>query len=121
MQDGQGQQTKTADSAAAGYWPRVRRITLALLVLWLLATVIGPWFARDLAGVRWFGFPLSFWVASQGALLVYLAIIVVYVLLMDRLEQGRDLDEPAGPQALQAPVASSEPTARSEGREGRDD
>jgi putative solute:sodium symporter small subunit len=64
----------------------VRRLTGGLLGAWLLVTLVGPWFARDLDHLRIAGFPLSFWVASQGALAVYLAIIVVYALAMDRLD-----------------------------------
>jgi hypothetical protein len=36
-------------------WARTRRLTVALLLLWLLVSVVGPWFARDLnkpAGLR---------------------------------------------------------------------
>ena len=70
----------------ARYWRRVLRVTGALLGLWLVVTLIGPWFARDLADLKIGSFPLSFWVASQGALLLYLAIIVVYACVMDRLD-----------------------------------
>lgn len=86
MQRGQGGQA----GGSSRYWRRVQRITGALLALWLLVTLVGPWFARDLDRVRCFGFQLSFWMASQGALLVYLAIIVVYALLMDRIEDEVD-------------------------------
>jgi putative solute:sodium symporter small subunit len=70
----------------ARYWRRVLRITGALLGGWLLVTLVGPWFARDLAALQVGGFPLSFWVASQGALLLYVAIIVIYAHVMDRLD-----------------------------------
>ena len=76
------------------YWRRVLRVTGALLAAWLLVTLVGPWFARELNGLSVFGFPLSFWVASQGALLLYVGIIVVYALLMERLE--RDAGEDPG-------------------------
>jgi putative solute:sodium symporter small subunit len=71
---------------AARFWCRVKALTAALLALWLLVTIVGPWFARDLHAVRFLGFPLSFWVASQGALLVYILIIAGYALAMDRLD-----------------------------------
>jgi putative solute:sodium symporter small subunit len=79
------------------YWRRVVRTTGALLAVWLLITLVGPWFARDLSGLSLFGFPLSFWVASQGALLLYLAVIVVYALVMDRLDEPFE-QEPQAPQ-----------------------
>jgi len=70
----------------ARYWRRVQVLTGVLLVVWLLVTLVGPWFARDLDGFRIFGFPLSFWMASQGALVVYILIILGYALAMDRLD-----------------------------------
>jgi putative solute:sodium symporter small subunit len=105
MQDGR-QESSQEQRESPAYWPRVRRVTAVLLVVWLLATVVGPWFARDLAQVHWFGFPLSFWAASQGALLVYLAIIVVYSLWMDRLEASA-AREAAAPDAAPCPPESS--------------
>ena len=33
------------------------------------------------------GFPLGFYLFAQGALLVYLAIIVIYVVAMNRLDR----------------------------------
>jgi putative solute:sodium symporter small subunit len=68
------------------YWRRVQQLTGALLAVWLLTTLIGPWFARKLSGIQIAGFPLSFWVASQGALLIYIGVVAVYAVVMDRLD-----------------------------------
>ena len=80
----------------ARYWRRVLRVTGALLGVWLLVTLVGPWFARDLSALQLGGFPLSFWAASQGALLLYLAIVVVYAGVMNRLDARFLQDEAAG-------------------------
>jgi putative solute:sodium symporter small subunit len=79
-----------AGQGASRYWSRLRRLTGALLLLWLLVTLIAPWFARDLSAYRVFGFPLSFWLASQGTLLLYLVIVVAYVVLSERLDRESD-------------------------------
>ncbi len=68
------------------FWAATKRLTLWLLLVWLLVNLAVPWFARDLHAVLGFGFPLGFWLAAQGALLIYLVIIVVYVVAMNRLE-----------------------------------
>lgn len=70
----------------SSFWRATQRLTLGLLALWLLVTLSAAWFARDLHGLRVFGFPLGYWFAAEGALLLYLAIIVVYAVAMDRLE-----------------------------------
>jgi len=82
---------------AARFWRRVKKLTAGLLSLWLLVTLVGPWFARDLQGVRFLGFPLSFWMASQGALIVYVLIIAGYALAMDRLDARYQADDAGAP------------------------
>ena len=55
------------------------------LLLWFLVTYVVAYFARDLAFDAG-GWPFSFWVAAQGAPLVYLLIVWVYGLQMNRHE-----------------------------------
>ena len=73
-------------AARSTFWNRARRLTLWLLLAWLVLNLAVPWFARDLNRLEAFGFPLGYWLASEGMLLLYLAIIVVYAVAMDRLE-----------------------------------
>jgi putative solute:sodium symporter small subunit len=77
--------------ARALHWQRTRRITALLLGLWLATSFGTVFFARDLAHLALFGWPLSFYMAAQGASLVYLAIIAGYALRMRRLD--RDFDQ----------------------------
>lgn len=77
---------------AGTYWRHTLRITAALLLLWLVATFGGAYFARDL-DFDFFGWPFSFWMASQGALLLYLAIVGAYALWMRRLDRQHGVDE----------------------------
>ena len=69
------------------FWSRTKSLTLLMLAAWLLVNLLVPWFARDLGVLRFFGFSLGYWLAAEGALAIYLLLIVVYVLAMDRLEQ----------------------------------
>jgi putative solute:sodium symporter small subunit len=73
--------------ARALHWRRTRRITALLLGLWLATSFGTVFFARDLAHLTLFGWPLSFYMAAQGASLVYLAIIAGYALRMRRLDR----------------------------------
>jgi putative solute:sodium symporter small subunit len=65
-------------AARADHWARTRRLTGALLALWLAVTFCTVFFARDLANLSVFGWPLSFYLAAQGASLSFLAIIGFY-------------------------------------------
>ena len=69
------------------HWQRNLRVTAALLCVWFVVTFVLVFFARDL-DFRFFGWPFSFWVAAQGALLVYLGLVAYYARAMSRL--GRE-------------------------------
>jgi putative solute:sodium symporter small subunit len=74
-------------AARAAHWARTRRITATLLLLWLSTTVGTVFFARELAAISVGGWPLSFYLAAQGASLVYLAILGAYAVAMNRIDR----------------------------------
>lgn len=49
----------------------------ALLGVWFVVTYVVAFFARDLS-MRFFGWPFAYWVAGQGAPIVYVLITVLY-------------------------------------------
>jgi putative solute:sodium symporter small subunit len=74
-------------AARSRHWQRTRSLSMLLLALWLAATFCTVFFARELAGLSVFGWPLSFYLAAQGASLIYLAILGAYALSMRRFDQ----------------------------------
>lgn len=76
----------------AAYWRSVRWLTVGLLAVWVVFGLGVHYFARDLA-FSFFGWPLSFWMAAQGSLLVFALIIFVYERCMDRLDRRHGLEE----------------------------
>ena len=72
------------------HWERTRRMTGVLLVLWLLTCFGTIFFARELSHFSIFGWPLSFYMAAQGASLVSLAVIAFYAWRM-RVLDARNL------------------------------
>ncbi len=77
---------KSAESIARQYWGKVRRLTLALMLLWFLVTFCVIYFAREASAITLFGWPLSFYMAAQGSTLIYLLIIGLYALSMKKLD-----------------------------------
>ena len=69
------------------YWRRNLVITAILLAIWFVVTYIFGYFAGELNQVTVFGFPLGFYMGAQGALIVYVAIIVYYARYMNRLDR----------------------------------
>ena len=72
------------------YWQWTRALTLMLLMVWLLTTLIVVVFARELANITIAGWPLHYYLASQGATLVYLAIVGMYAWVMQRIDALTD-------------------------------
>ena len=75
--------------APGAYWMRA-----GLLFVWAMASFGVCFFARDLDQVV-AGWPLNFWLAAQGGVLVFIGIVMVYAWWMNRAEvalppTGRD-------------------------------
>ena len=74
-------------AARVVHWRRTRRLTIVLMALWLGTGFCTVFFARELSAVTVFGWPLSFYMAAQGASLVCLAIIGAYAWRMRRYDR----------------------------------
>jgi putative solute:sodium symporter small subunit len=70
------------------YWKRNLVYIVLLLAVWFaVSPLAGILLADELDAFRIAGFPLGFWFASQGSILVFVALIFVYVGLMNRLDR----------------------------------
>jgi len=68
------------------YWRRNLKLTGILLFIWFAATFIMGYFARELAEINFFGWPLSFYMGAQGSLIIYVVIIWYYARAMGKLD-----------------------------------
>lgn len=76
------------------YWSATIRLTLSLLVIWFTVSfgfgiLLRDWLDQFAVG----GAPLGFWFAQQGAIYVFVVLIFVYCVLMDRLERRLGIDQ----------------------------
>lgn len=75
------------DEHARAYWKANVRILTTLLSIWFfISFVCGILLADFLDQFRFAGFKLGFWIAQQGSIYVFIILIIVYVLWMDRLD-----------------------------------
>jgi len=71
------------------YWQANIRLVLSLLAVWLLVSFgCGILFVDALDQIRFGGFKLGFWMAQQGSIFVFIALIFVYIRQMDRLDEN---------------------------------
>jgi putative solute:sodium symporter small subunit len=74
------------------YWRKNLRVTAVLMVIGFVVTFVVAFFAREL-NFKFFGWPFSFWMGAQGALLVYVALVWFYARYMNRLDREYGFDE----------------------------
>lgn len=85
--DEPARQRQRLAAARANHWRRTRRVTLLMLLLWFVAGFCTVFYARDLAMLHLFGWPFSFYMAAQGASLIYLGIIGGYAWRMRQVDR----------------------------------
>lgn len=75
------------------YWNKNLAITAILLAVWFVVTFVEAWFARELNQVSILGFPLGFYMSAQGSLAIYVAIIWIYAMYMNKLDRRYGVEE----------------------------
>lgn len=78
------------------YWLRNRQLTLVLLLIWFLATYVASYFADSLNAYVFFGFPLGFYMAAQGSLILYVLVVGCYAIIMRRIEKKYGIEDEGG-------------------------
>lgn len=89
------------------YWRTQVGLSTTLLLIWGATVLLPPLFAEPLNRIRLAGFPLGYLLSAQGALLVFVALIIGYDRLATWLERRYD----AGARPQRAPHGWRRPTA----------
>jgi putative solute:sodium symporter small subunit len=86
--DGSSTADPRAQACIDRYWRRNVSLMAVLLCIWALASLgCGVVFADSLNAIRLGGFPLGFWFAQQGSILIFVVLILTYALVMSRLDR----------------------------------
>ena len=81
------QKSETMEKDVKKYWRTNIRYILMLLTVWFLASYGAGIMFKDALGT-W-----GFWFAQQGSIYVFVVLIFVYVVLLNRLDKKYDIDE----------------------------
>ncbi|MEM6428027.1 MAG: DUF4212 domain-containing protein [Deinococcota bacterium] len=76
------------------YWQANLKLTLTLLSIWfvvgyVLAIILAPVLNR----ITFLGGPLGFWIAQNGAIYVFILLILTYCIRMNSLDKKYDVEE----------------------------
>ena len=80
-------------SAREAHWARTRNLTIIILILWVIFAFVVHWFAEALNGSSFLGFPLGYYMAVQGSLAIFVALIFIHNKMQDRIDDDAGLDE----------------------------
>ena len=76
------------------YWKTNLKYLIVLLVLWFIVGFVFTILMVDtLNQIKIAGFPLGFWFAMQGAIMMFVIMMFVYTRLMNKLDARYGLDE----------------------------
>ena len=76
------------------YWQANLRILAILMTLWFVVSFgCGILFVEPLNEFKLGGFKFGFWMAQQGSIYVFVALIFVYVRLMNKLDREFNFDD----------------------------
>ena len=56
------------------HWRKTRNLTIGVLVVWFIFSFVVHVFAKDLNVYTFLGFPLGYYLAVQGSLLVFVVL-----------------------------------------------
>lgn len=87
------QATQATQAMRSQYWRANLRLLGVLMSIWFTCSFGAGILFRDfLDQFMLGGYPLGFWFAQQGSTYIFLALIIVYVLMMRRIEHKYGLD-----------------------------
>ena len=74
------------------YWRANTALIRNLLIVWaLVSLVFSILLVQPLNTIRFFGVPFGFWMAQQGSILVFVALIFIYAFQMDKLDRKHNI------------------------------
>ena len=86
-----------SEKSGQAYWRANLKLIMLCLVIWFVVSFgFSILFAEDLATVNIGHLPASFWWAQQGAIMVFVILILAYALIMDRLDRKYGVGDEKG-------------------------
>ncbi|MCP5151821.1 MAG: DUF4212 domain-containing protein [Ectothiorhodospiraceae bacterium] len=68
------------------HWERTKRLMFVHIGIWFVFSFVVHWFAPQLNGMSFMHFPLGYYMAAQGALVVFVIQLFVFVRQQDAID-----------------------------------
>ncbi|MCZ7598832.1 MAG: DUF4212 domain-containing protein [Gammaproteobacteria bacterium] len=77
----------TSSSQRLEHWQRTKRLMIITLIIWFIFSFLVHWFAPQLNNITFMDFPLGYYMAAQGSLIVFVVQLFVFVKLQDKIDR----------------------------------
>ena len=69
------------------HWHRTKNLMIAHLAVWFVFAFLVHWFAPSLNKISFLDFPLGFYMAAQGSLIVFVVQLFVFAKQQDNIDR----------------------------------
>ena len=69
------------------HWARTRQLMIVHLTIWFIFSFVVHWFASSLNHLTFIGFPLGFYMAAQGSLIVFVVQLFVFTRQQEKIDR----------------------------------
>ena len=73
--------------AAAAHWAKTRSLMWVCLIIWAIFSFLIHMFVSALNGMSFLGFPLGFYMAAQGSLVVFVVLIFWFAARQNAIDE----------------------------------
>jgi putative solute:sodium symporter small subunit len=80
-------------ATARAYWRKTSGLMWTMLAIWLFASFIVHFFATSLNAIHILGFPLGFYMAAQGSLIIFVVQLFWFAKAQNRIDEEFGVQE----------------------------
>jgi putative solute:sodium symporter small subunit len=77
----------TAGSQMELHWARTKRLMWIHLIIWFIFSFVVHWFAASLNSISVMHFPLGYYMAAQGSLIVFVVQLFLFSKQQDKIDR----------------------------------
>jgi len=77
----------TDNSQQLMHWSRTRNLMIVHITIWFIFSFVVHWFAPQLNNISFLHFPLGFYMAAQGSLIVFVVQIFIFAKQQENIDR----------------------------------
>lgn len=75
------------------HWHKTSRLMIVMMALWIFFGYVVHVFVIPLNTIKFFGFPLGFYMAAQGSLIAFVAMLFWFAKAQDKIDREAGVAE----------------------------